>query len=237
MSDAVAGRALPAVVTRDEWEAARAELRAEEMEVAARLKELAAKRKRLPMRVVDEPYLFDGPSGRVALAEMFEGRNQLVVYHFMFHPDWEAGCEGCSMLVDGLPHLAHLHARDVTLALVSRAPLEALLRYRERMCWEVPWYSSAGASFNLDLGATVGDSEHPGLSVFLRDGDEVYLAYRALEWTDQLEAVGRLLDVVPYGSQERGEDVPDGWPQGDPWVWMRRHDEYDTGVPAPSAQT
>lgn len=73
--------------------------------------------------------------------------------------------------------------------------------------------------------------------MFLRDGDEVYLAYRALEWTDQLEAVGRLLDVVPYGSQERGEDVPDGWPQGDPWVWMRRHDEYDTGVPAPSAQT
>src|SRR5690606_6481477 len=155
MSDAVAGRALPAVVTRDEWEAARAELRAEEMEVAARLKELAAKRKRLPMRVVDEPYLFDGPSGRGALAEMFEWRHQLCVYHFLFPPDWEAGCEGCTMLVDGLPPLAYLNASDVTFALGSSAPLEALLHYRERMCWEAPWYSSAGASFNLDLGATV----------------------------------------------------------------------------------
>lgn len=233
----VRSRPLPVVASPEEWRAARAALLAEEKAHMRAGDALAAKRRRLPMAPVEKRYVLHGPDGEATLLDLFLGKSQLIVYHFMFHPDWDAGCDGCSWFVDGVADVRHLAARDVAFALVSRAPLPKLEAYRRRMGWDLPWYSSHDTTFNWDLGATVGDSEHHKLSVFLRDGEEVYLAYRALEWTDQLEAVGRLLDVVPYGSQERGEDVPDGWPQGDPWVWMRRHDEYDTGVPAPSAQT
>src|SRR5690625_4071165 len=138
---------------------------------------LAAQRRRLPMVKVEEEYEFAGPAGRVSLLDLFEGRNQLIVYHFMFHPDWDEGCDGCSWFVDGLAHPAHLRARDVSLALVSRAPIKKLQAYRERMGWTLPWYSSHGSSFNADFGATVGDSEHHVLSVFLQDGVNIYHTY------------------------------------------------------------
>ena len=237
MSDAaVEGRPLPPVVSREEWERARAQLLVEEKAHTRRGDALAAKRRRLPMVAEEESYAFQGPEGRVTLVDLFRGLNQLIVYHFMFHPDWDEGCDGCSWFVDGVADVRHLAARDVAFALVSRAPLEKLEAYKRRMGWDLPWYSSYGTTFNHDLGATVGDSEHHRLSVFVRDGERVYLTYQTFD--RGVEALGTtfsLLDLVPYGRQESWEDSPPGWPQGDAYVWWRRKDEYErTGVPAPS---
>ena len=225
------------VVSREEWQRVRAELLAEEKALTRQHDLLAARRRRLPAVAVDKEYRFDGPHGEVPLLDLFEGRRQLIVYHFMFHPDWEEGCDGCSWFVDGVAHPAHLHARDVSLALVSRAPLGKLEAYRKRMGWEFPWYSSFGSDFNYDFHATVGDSEHHQLSVFLRDGDRIYHTYQTgARGVEQLGTTFSLLDLVPYGRQESWEESPEGWPQGDPYVWWRRHDSYGNGVPAPSAE-
>lgn len=236
MSDVVVqGRPLPPVVSKDEWERARAELLAEEKEHMRRGDALAAKRRRLPMVPVERQYAFQGPSGEVSLIDLFQGRSQLIVYRFMFHPDWDEGCDGCSWFVDGLADLRHLAARDVSLVLVSRAPLPKLEAYKRRMGWDVPWFSSYNTTFNWDFQATVGDSEHHRLSVFLRDADKAFLTYQTGE--RGVEALGTtfsLLYLVPYGRQEDREDSPPGWPQGERYVWWRRHDEYHTGVPAPS---
>ena len=194
---------------------------------------LAAERRRQPMVRIEKDYLFDGPHGKLRLLDLFEGRRQLLVYHFMFAPDvhgWpDAGCPGCSMFVDNLGHPSHLHARDTSLALVSRAPLANIERYRHRMGWKQPWYSSDGSDFNRDMGATNDQGEVPGLSVFLRDGDEVFRTYfvsaRGLE---PIGTVWTLLDLTPYGRQETWEASPAGWPQTEPYQWWRRHDEYDT---------
>jgi len=194
---------------------------------------LAAERRRQPMVRIEKDYLFDGPHGKLRLLDLFEGRRQLLVYHFMFAPDvhgWpDAGCPGCSMFVDNLGHPSHLHARDTSLALVSRAPLANIERYRHRMGWKQPWYSSDGSDFNRDMGATNDQGEVPGLSVFLRDGDEVFRTYfvsaRGLE---PVGTVWTLLDLTPYGRQETWEASPAGWPQTEPYQWWRRHDEYDT---------
>jgi predicted dithiol-disulfide oxidoreductase (DUF899 family) len=139
----------------------------------------------------------------------------------------DAGCPGCSMFVDNLGLPVHLHARDTSLALVSRAPLANIERYRKRMGWDHPWYSSDGSDFNRDMGVTTDQGESPGLSVFLRDGDDVFRTYFAT--ARGLEAVGTvwsLLDLTPYGRQETWEDSPEGWPQTEPYQWWRRHDEY-----------
>lgn len=237
MSDtAVDARPLPPIVSLEEWRETRAELLVEEKEHMRRGDALAAKRRRLPMVAVEREYVLRGPEGEVKLVDLFRGRSQLIVYHFMFHPDWDEGCDGCSWFVDGVADLRHLAARDVAFALVSRAPLPKLDAYKRRMGWDVPWYSSHDTTFNWDFQATVGDSEHHRLSVFLRDGDAVYLTYQTGDrGTEALGTTFSLLDLTPYGRQERWEDSPLGWPQGDPYVWWRRHDEYDTGVPAPSA--
>ena len=228
-------RSLPRVVSREEWQRARDELLVEEKALTRQHDALAAKRRRLPMVAVGKPYRFDGPEGPVTLLDLFGGRSQLIVYHFMFHPEWDAGCDGCSWVVDGLSHLAHLQARDVSLVLVSRAALPKLEAYKHRMGWEVPWYSSYESDFNFDFRATVGDSEHHALSVFLRDGDRIHHTYYIDQrGVEQLGTTFSLLDLVPYGRQENWEDSPEGWPKGDPYVWWRRHDSYDGGVPAPS---
>ncbi len=236
MSDAVVHeRPLPPVVSLEEWLRASAELLAEEKAHMRRGDALAAKRRRLPMVAVERNYVLRGPEGEVTLLDLFGGRSQLIVYHFMFHPDWDQGCDGCSWFVDGLADLRHLAARDVSFALVSRAPLAKLEAYRRRMGWDVPWYSSHDTTFNWDFRATVGDSEHHRLSVFLRDGPKVYLTYQTTDrGVDTLGTTFSLLDLVPYGRQEDWEDSPPGWPQGPRYVWMRRHDDYDDGVPAPS---
>ena len=234
----VRSRPLPVIASPEEWHAARAALLAEEKAHMRAGDALAAKRRRLPMAPVEKRYVLHGPDGEATLLDLFLGKSQLIVYHFMFHPDWDAGCDGCSWFVDGVADVRHLAARDVAFALVSRAPLPKLEAYRRRMGWDLPWYSSHDTTFNWDLGATVGDSEHHKLSVFLRDGEEVYLTYQTgARGVEGLGTTFSLLDLVPYGRQERWEDSPPGWPQGDPYVWWRRHDEYDTGVPAPSAQT
>ncbi len=236
MSDTQAKpRGLPAVVSREEWQRARNELLVQEKAHTRRADELAAQRRRLPMVEVEAGYRFAGTDGEVGLLDLFDGRSQLIVYHFMFHPDWDAGCDGCSWFVDGLTDTRHLAARDVSVALVSRAPLAKLLAYRARMGWEVPWFSSYASKFNHDFRATVGDSEHHSLSVFLRDGDRAFHTYQT--FNRGVEALGTafsLLDLVPFGRQEAWEASPDGWPQGQPYVWWRRHDEYEDGVAAPS---
>jgi predicted dithiol-disulfide oxidoreductase (DUF899 family) len=130
-------------------------------------------------------------------------------------------------VVDQVGHLSHLHARDTSFAVVSRAPLQNILQYKQRMGWTIPWFSSAGSDFNADFGVTTPEGETFGLSVFLRDADSVYRTYFTTDrGVEALGTVWSLLDVTPLGRQENWEDSPEGWPQTAPYQWWRRHDEY-----------
>jgi predicted dithiol-disulfide oxidoreductase (DUF899 family) len=176
---------------------------------------------------VDKDYLFEGPRGRARLLDLFDGRRQLIVYHFMFGPG-EEPCTGCSSFTDNVGNLAHLHARDTSLVLVSRAPQAESQRFQQRMGWTVPWFSSFGSPFNEDLGVTVDEHERFGLSVFLRDGNSIYRTYfTSARGVDRLRIDFNLLDLTPLGRQEEWEDSPEGWPQTPPYIWWRKHDEYD----------
>jgi len=226
---------LPPVVSETEWQAAREALLAEEKEGTRARDALAAKRRRLPMVRIDKDYVFDGPESDASLLDMFEGRRQLLLYHFMFGPNQDAGCDGCSMFVDQIGHLAHLHARDTSFALVSRAPITKIEAYRKRMGWTVPWYSSLESEFNVDFGVgpetpqpdVYQDGENFGLSVFLRDGDSVFRTYfTTARGVEALGSVWTFLDLTPLGRQEEWEDSPGGYPQTKPYEWWRRHDEY-----------
>jgi predicted dithiol-disulfide oxidoreductase (DUF899 family) len=222
---------LPNVVSQAEWLAASKQLLAKEKKLTREHDQLAAERRRMPVVKIDKPYVFEGPAGKVSLPDLFEGRRQLIVHHFMFAPDvggWpSAGCSGCSMFVDQIVHLAHLHARDTTYALISRAPLSQIRSYQKRMGWTVPWYSSAGSDFNDDFGVTTPKGETFGLSVLLRDGDSVFRSYFTTgRGVEAVGSVWTLLDLTPYGRQEEWEDSPEGWPQTPPYQWWRRHDEY-----------
>jgi predicted dithiol-disulfide oxidoreductase (DUF899 family) len=222
---------LPKVASQREWHTALEQMTVKEKEATRARDALAADRRRLPMMRIDKEYVFEGPGGKVRLPDLFDGRRQLILYHFMFAPDvhgWpDAGCPGCSMFVDQVGHLAHLHARDTSFVLVSRAPLANIERYRTRMGWTVPWFSSSGSDFNRDFGVTTEGGETFGLSVFLREGDEVFRSYftngRGVE---ALGSVWTFLDLTPLGRQEEWEDSPEGWPQTPPYRWWRRHDEY-----------
>jgi predicted dithiol-disulfide oxidoreductase (DUF899 family) len=225
---------LPQVVSGAEWEARHEELLAKEKEATRAADALAAERRRMPMVRVEKDYRFEGPAGPASLADLFDGRRQLVLYHFMFAPGvdgWpEAGCPGCSMFVDQVSELAHLHARDTSFALVSRAPLANIEAYRRRMGWEIPWFSSEGSDFNRDFGVTGEDGgETFGLSVFLRDGADVFRTYfTSGRGVEALGSVWTFLDLTPLGRQEDWEESPSGRPQGEPYSWWRRHDEYGT---------
>jgi predicted dithiol-disulfide oxidoreductase (DUF899 family) len=227
---------LPQVVSTGEWDAAQRELRAKEKELTRLGDELAAERRRLPRTKVEKDYEFEGPQGTAALVDLFEGRGQLVLYHFMFGPNQDDGCDGCCMFIDQVGHPAHLHARDVTFAITSRAPLEKLERLRRRLGWEHPWYSWGGGDFGVDFGTSpaepkVGayqDGEGFGLSVFLREGGDVYRTY--FTQSRGVEAIGPVwsfLDRVPFGRRESWEDSPAGYPQEAPYEWWRRNDEYE----------
>jgi predicted dithiol-disulfide oxidoreductase (DUF899 family) len=218
-------------VSREEWRKTREKFLVKEKAATRAQDALAAERRRLPMVRIEKDYVFEGPQGKAGLLDLFEGRRQLILYHFMFAPDvngWpDAGCPGCSMVVDNLPNLTHLHMRDTSFVMVSRAPLANLQGYRKRMGWTVPWFSSGEGDFNRDFGVTTDEGETFGLSAFLRVGDEAYHTYftdgRGVE---TLGTVWTLLDVTPLGRQETWEDSPAGWPQTPPFEWWRRHDEY-----------
>lgn len=229
--------ALPPIVSQAQWEQALGELLEKEKALTQARDALNAQRRRMPMVKLQKGYQLQGEQGEVSLLEMFEGRRQLIVYHFMFGPDWQAGCEGCSWVRDAMTHPAHLHARDTTLVLASRAPREKLLAYQERMGWTnpLPWYSTLGSDFNYDFDATsvhgsADEEQHReehGVSVFLREGDDIYRCYylgdRGVEY---LGTQWSYLDLTPFGRQESWEDSPTGWPQSKPYEWCRRHDEY-----------
>ncbi len=208
--------ARPPVVSREEWQAARDTLLVKEKAHTRAKDALSAERRRLPMVRIEADYVFDGPDGEVSLVDLFAGRRQLIVQHFMFHPDWENGCPSCTFSVNNIGTIAPLHDTDTTFVLVGRAPLEKLLAYQERKGWDFPWYSSGRSTFNRDFGVTVEeDMEIPGMSVFLRDDENtVYQTYATgSRGMEPLLVTYGLLDMTVYGRQEDWEDSPAGWPQ------------------------
>lgn len=229
------------VVSREEWIAARKEHLAKEKEFTRLRDQLSRERRELPWVHVVETYLFDGPSGRETLADLFEGRSQLIVQHFMFDPSWDEGCKSCSFWVDNFDGIvAHLNHRDVTFILVSKAPLQTLQAYRKRMGWSVKWVSSFGNDFNRDYHVSFTDEEReakrgyynyttqgfpaleaPGISVFYKDeGGAVYHTYSCYSrGLDMLNGAYHLLDLVPKGRDEAG--LPSSM------AWLRHHDRYD----------
>jgi len=234
---------LPQTVSRDEWLAARLKLLVQEKEVMRAQDAVTAQRRELPMVRIDKEYTFESSAGKARLGDLFEGRRQLLVYHFMFDPSWDEGCSSCSFLTDNIGHLSHLHFRDTTLALVSRAPLSKIERFRERMGWSVPWYSSFGTDFNYDFHVTMDESvlpvdynykdkaaleqagmpwhlsgEQHGLSVFLRDGDGVFHTYSSYgRGLDLMLGIYNYLDLTPLGRQEAGTGITE----------FHHHDKYD----------
>jgi predicted dithiol-disulfide oxidoreductase (DUF899 family) len=219
---------LPQIVSQDVWQVARNDLLIKEKEATRAHDALSAARRRLPMVQIDKQYVFAGPDGPASLHDLFEGRRQLLLYHFMFDPSEDEGCQGCSMFTDNIGHLAHLHARDTSLALVSRAPLAKIEPFKQRMGWNVPWFSSFGSDFNYDFGVTTDEGETHGLSVFLRDGDRIFRTYfTAGRGVEALGSNWTFLDLTPFGRQEDWEDSPAGRPQTPPYQWWRHHDKYD----------
>jgi predicted dithiol-disulfide oxidoreductase (DUF899 family) len=188
---------------------------------------------------LDKRYEFEGLAGKSSLLDLFRGRRQLIVYHFMFDPKWEKGCPGCTGYIDALGDLSMLHARDTTFAVISRAPFEKLDAHRKVKGWDIDWYSSFGSDFNYDFHVTLDEKVAPveynyrskaemealkepnatqgeehGLSVFFRLGDDVFHTYSAYaRGTESLDDAYDLLDMTPYGRQEDFEDSPPGWPQ------------------------
>jgi predicted dithiol-disulfide oxidoreductase (DUF899 family) len=229
---------LPAIVSREEWLAARKDLLAKEKELTRARDQLSAGRRRLPMVKIEKDYVFDTPDGPKSLLDIFDGRRQLMVRHFMFDPSWDDGCPSCSAAADELSEglLEHLRVRDTTCVTVSRAPLAKIEDYKRRRGWTFPWYSSYGTDFNYDFGVTIDESvapavynyrtkaeheaagtgyylegeqpiEQPGLSVFLRVGDEVFHTYS--NYARGGETVGGsyyFLDLTPLGRQEDWEE-------------------------------
>ena len=227
------------VVTRDEWLSARKELLAKEKELTRQRDALSQLRRELPWVKVDEPYVFDTTEGKQSLSDLFEGRSQLVVYHFMFEPQWTEGCKSCSFWADNFDrNVVHLHHRDVTLIAVSRAALEKLEAYRRRMGWTFRWVSSFGTQFNHDYQATVTpeeveqktavynyapsdwSGETPGISVFFKDEEgAVYHTYSCYSrGLDMMNAAYHYLDLVPKGRDEAGLSYS--------MEWLRRRDQY-----------
>ena len=217
---------LPPVVSPQEWEAARLDLLTEEKAVTRAKDALAAKRRRMPRMVVEKGYRFEGPDGDVGLLDLFEGRRQLVLYRFFYEPGvhgWpERGCGGCSFGADQVAHLAHLNARDTTLAFVSRAPQKDIERWKARMGWEIPWYTITD-DFDKDFGV---DQWH-GHNAFVRDGDRIFRTYLIDGRGDEaLGTTWSYLDITALGRQEEWEDSPEGYPQTPPYGWWNYHDAY-----------
>jgi predicted dithiol-disulfide oxidoreductase (DUF899 family) len=230
---------LPRVVSASEWLAARKELLDAEEEVASTLEIVTAKRQELPAVKVEKDYVFEGPAGKASLADLFEGRTQLIIQHFMWDPAWEEGCPLCSYQADNVGHLAHLHARNTTYVAVSRAPISKIEPFRQRMGWSFPWYSSLDSDFNYDFHVTLDENVTPieynyrspreladigqswfgkpgekgGVSVFVRDGETVLHTYSTYGvGVDLLIATDHLLDLTPLGRQDVDVRLHDKYP-------------------------
>jgi len=227
------------IVSRQEWSKARAAHLQREKELTRLRDTLAAERRALPWVRVEADYRFESEVGPVGLAALFGEASQLVVQHFMFGPDWQAGCKSCSFWADGFDRIVeHLAARDARFVAVSRAPLATLLAYRERMGWSFPWVSSLGSAFNVDFGVSFTDEqkasgaavynyragrvpsgEMPGVSTFKRTADGLFHTYSTYgRGLDRLNAAYQLMDLLPDGRDEQGLD--------DSMSWLRRRDEY-----------
>ena len=214
---------LPAIVSREAWERAHAALLEQEKQATRARDALAAERRRLPMTELPAGYEFDGPQGRVTLPDLFEGRRQLLLYHFWHPPDGDP-CRGCSMFTDQIGHLAHINARETTFVLVSRAPQPQLEAFKRRMGWQMPWYTVVGEAFQRERGT----SEYFSLDVYVRDGERVFLTYETrARGVEALGSVWTFLDLTPLGRQEEWEDTQPGRPQTPPYGWWRLHDEYE----------
>ena len=223
----------PRVVGRDEWLAARVELLAAEKEFIRQRDELNAARRTLPWVRVDADYTFDTADGPRSLDQLFDGREQLIVYHFMYGPTWTEGCPSCSFWADSYDGVVvHLANRQTSLVAVSRAPLAALHAYRQRMGWSFPWVSSLGTTFNADYGVSNASTsnyaptadpmeESPGLSAFIRRDGEIFHTYSCYaRGLVPFNSAYQLLDITALGRQE--DNLP--WPM----AWLRRHDSYVT---------
>lgn len=217
--------ALPEIVTHDEWKKAREELLAKEKKMTRALDALAAERRRLPMVKIEKDYVFEGPEGEMSLLDLFDGRRQLIVYSAMLEPG-AAPCEGCSMVMDNIGHnLTHVNARNTTFVFTAPAPQEEINALQKRMDWTAPWYTDQDRRFADAFDAGKGFA----VNVFIRDdASHVYRTYFTTARGGELfDTNFRLLDLTSYGRQETWENSPDGWPQTEPYVWWRLHDEYE----------
>ncbi|OOG78302.1 DUF899 domain-containing protein [Algoriphagus sp. A40] len=230
-------RAIPTIVSRKQWLEERKSLLEKEKEATRQLDAVRAARRRMPMVKVEKKYRFEGPDGGVSLLDLFEGRWQLIVHHFMYFDEPSKFCPGCSLEANQNYNrvlLEKLHQKNVTLVAISRAPQERILREKEKNSWDFPFYSSQNNDFNYDFQATLDpkrnmeynyqgidikflkdyEGDLPGKSIFLRDGDSVYHTYSAFaRGTDLLGTHYNYLDLTPYGRQESWESSPKGWPQ------------------------
>ena len=229
------------IVASEQWRAAREELLAREKEFSRLRDELSRRRRDLPWEKVEKEYVFQGPNGKESLADLFEGRSQLIVYHFMFDPEWNEGCKSCSFIADHYnPAIVHLKHRDVTMVTVSRAPLSKLEAFKKRMGWTFKWVSSFGGDFNSDYHVSFKPrdvakgkvyynykvqsfpvAEGPGISVFYKDKDgAVFHTYSSFSrGLDMFIGAYHLLDIVPKGRDEAGLSYG--------MEWLRHHDRYD----------
>jgi predicted dithiol-disulfide oxidoreductase (DUF899 family) len=221
----------PPVVSPQEWEAARERLLVTEKALTRSRDALAAARRRMPWMAVDKNYVFEGPKGKARLIDLFEGRRQLIVYRAFFEPGvhgWpQHACVGCSMVADQVSHLAHINARNTTLAFASRAPHADIARLKARMGWEdIPWYTITD-SFDTDFGV----NEWHGHNAFIRDGEQIYRTYFINNRGDEaMGTVWSYLDLTALGRQEEGEDSPEGYPQTPRYKWWNWHDSYVPGA-------
>jgi predicted dithiol-disulfide oxidoreductase (DUF899 family) len=223
------------VVSHDEWVAARSEFLKAEKEFTRQRDEINRRRRELPWEKVEKEYIFEGPNGPESLGDLFDGRSQLVVYHFMFGPDWDAGCPHCSFWADNFNDIIiHLNHRDTSMVAVSRAPFAKIDAYRKRMGWSFKWLSSGGNDFNFDYGVSFkpedqkksvfnygtivpGGAEREGVSVFRKEGGDIFHTYSAYaRGIDMMNTAYHIIDMTSKGRDE-----------GDrPQFWVRRHDEY-----------
>jgi predicted dithiol-disulfide oxidoreductase (DUF899 family) len=220
----------PPIVSAKAWEAAHAEMLVKEKAQGRARDALAAERRRMPWVEVKNDYMFDGPTGRVSLLDLFEGRRQLIVYRAFFEPGvfgWpEHACRGCSLGADQVGNLAHLNARDTMLVYASRAPQADIQRLKARMDWHMPWVTITD-SFDADFGV----DEWHGHNVFIRDGEQMFRTYLVNNRGDEaMGSVWSYLDITPMGRQETWEDSPAGTPQSPPYKWWNWHDNYVAGA-------